>query len=694
MRLARRIAVHAVDALFAGALLALAVMATTQEAQAYVDPSVMTYTIQALAGVAVALSAVLGVVWRRVRKHLLRALRIDENANKQVEPSVHAVAADDPSRDELLAQARAEAERAHRELGTVRPERLCWGTRLVFALVASVLLAFTVLVVAPLEIVAGSSASLLFSVANVWQPVVLLACGMALALALLMSALRGRAFNLAFALVVGLAVCAYVQAMLLNTGLPPADGSTVDWDAYTKITVGSALVWVAVLAACALCSLRKPLGFKGVASFAALVLVVAQGVGLAQLLSQPAADGSTLGSPKPYVTEQGLMQLSPKSNVVVFVLDTFDTRYLNDLLAAHPDTLDRMEGFTYYPDSVGSMIPTRYAMAGLVTGRTLTEDDPAFSTSLIRRWYAEDNLLDEVGRLGYSAGVYASDMQNGLTALSQKTMNVSALPSGFSGDFASTVSILTRCALYRDLPWVAKPAFWFYTDEINNAVMGSLGTADAHGLDTTPYLLDDPAYYQKLTTEGLVADDMSENGAFRIIHLGGAHYPYSMDENAQAVPEDTSTREQQCRGALKIVGEYLDQMRELGVYDQSTVVITADHGEWYLAADISAPTSPILLVKPATAPGGSSAPLKVSDAATGHMDLAATLVEAMGGNASDWGTPVEDAPSLPRPRTYLSTSVEGEEHTYTWIKQWEIDGNVEDWDSWEKTGQQWPIVGD
>ena len=52
-------------------------------AYAYVDPSVMTYTIQALAGVAVALSAVAGVAFRRSRRALFKLLKIDENANKE-----------------------------------------------------------------------------------------------------------------------------------------------------------------------------------------------------------------------------------------------------------------------------------------------------------------------------------------------------------------------------------------------------------------------------------------------------------------------------------------------------------------------------------------------------------------------------------------------------------------------------------
>ena len=52
--------------------------AFTSPAFAYIDPSVMTYTIQAVAGVAVALSAVAGVALRRGRKHLNRILDIDE----------------------------------------------------------------------------------------------------------------------------------------------------------------------------------------------------------------------------------------------------------------------------------------------------------------------------------------------------------------------------------------------------------------------------------------------------------------------------------------------------------------------------------------------------------------------------------------------------------------------------------------
>lgn len=57
-------------------------------ASAYLDPSVMTYTIQVVAGVAVAAGAVFGVMWRRAKKKVQDKLGIDENAKKEVEEEI------------------------------------------------------------------------------------------------------------------------------------------------------------------------------------------------------------------------------------------------------------------------------------------------------------------------------------------------------------------------------------------------------------------------------------------------------------------------------------------------------------------------------------------------------------------------------------------------------------------------------
>lgn len=51
----------------------------------YIDPSVMTYAIQAIAGVVIAIGAFLGIYLRKAKKKINNTLGIDENKNKEVE---------------------------------------------------------------------------------------------------------------------------------------------------------------------------------------------------------------------------------------------------------------------------------------------------------------------------------------------------------------------------------------------------------------------------------------------------------------------------------------------------------------------------------------------------------------------------------------------------------------------------------
>ncbi len=64
-------------------------------AKAYLDPSVMTYTIQIVAGVVVTVGAVVGVYWRKMKKKLHHKLGVDENMKKEIEDDVIEIKQDD-----------------------------------------------------------------------------------------------------------------------------------------------------------------------------------------------------------------------------------------------------------------------------------------------------------------------------------------------------------------------------------------------------------------------------------------------------------------------------------------------------------------------------------------------------------------------------------------------------------------------
>ena len=56
-----------------------------RDINAYIEPSVMTYMIQAVAGIVIALGATVGIYIRKAKKKMADKLGIDENRNKEVE---------------------------------------------------------------------------------------------------------------------------------------------------------------------------------------------------------------------------------------------------------------------------------------------------------------------------------------------------------------------------------------------------------------------------------------------------------------------------------------------------------------------------------------------------------------------------------------------------------------------------------
>ncbi len=689
--LARKKAVLAIyDVACVAALCAIVLLGCATPAYAYVDPSVMTYTIQALAGVAVALSAVLGVAMRRTRKALMKMFNIDENAHKTVEPDVHRMTASGPvdANGELVAAAEnacggGSASSPKRSLGAHagKPAKLSWPKRLVIALIASIFTVGTIFFVAPSEIMASNSSSLIFGLADVWQVILAMSALIAVVLALLMSFVPGRAFSIVVCIVVALGVGAYVQVMFLNTALPAADGSTINWADYDTITLISALVWIAIIAGAVVLAVKRASIGRGVAMVLSVALIVVQGVGVASLWVAP--PGGMLSNEKDVrITKEGLFDVSQESNVIVFVLDMFDTQFLLDDLKEDPTALDEMTGFTVFDNATGSMIPTRYGVPYLLTGEMPREGE-AFDEFLQTR-FTRSSFIDDIAAENYSIGVYSDSVMEGMPVIADKTVNIHQLGKA-EVDARGTAEILMRCALYRDAPWALKRFFWFYTDEMNS--MMTLDDDNAE-LGSVPYEINDQRYYDELQERGLRVVDDGTDGAFRFIHLLGPHWPYTLDEDAQFVGEGNSDHLRQSRASLTIVSEYLRQMKELGAYDQSTIIITADHGDWWLTDDgIDKASNPLMLVKPAGTSDQSAKPYVVSHAPTGHIDYPATVIGAVGGDASAYGPTVFDVPEGPRTRYFCWTDHDGK--TDYDIIQYAIDGDANDFSDWTRTGVSW-----
>ena len=689
----KRMAILAYDVV--GLLLVSAALsfAFVKPAYAYVDPSVMTYAIQAFAGVAVALSTVLGVVFRRTRKKLFRVLGIDENARKDVDPRLHRVdASGDIVRtgvDDVIDRNAAVSNASARGQFDYSLK-----SRIGLAAIVSGFLSFTLCFAAPAEIVSASAGSLVVRLVDVLPVIV----GMFLLVWILLAAVaclfKKRAFVVVVAVVFSVALSCYTQALFMNVGLPQADGGVVHWDDYTTITVLSAAAWIALIAVSVVAVIRYPRKAQMGFCLVALALVVVQGAGVASLFVGESGASNVAGRTM-MVSEKGLLDVSAKTNVVEFVLDNYDTALLEQAVSEEPEMFDGFEGFTWFKDSAGSMIPTRYGNVFLLTGVLPREDEP-FSAFLANR-YARSPYLGDIRKAGYDVGVYSDTLgeqylsaYEAIQHLFRYTSNIAPLDRD-AMDVPATAASLLRCALYRDLPWLVKPLAWFYTDEVNRSMFGSGRAAS----DKTPYLMDDGSLLSRLRTEGLSTND--QDASYRYIHVIGAHDPFSLDRNGEEVGVGNSNPLDQAIGSMKIVETYINELKQLGVYDQTTVIVTTDHGSWWCQeGEIDQPKSPIVLFKPAASvAGGRDKPLAVSESPVSAGDILATVEEVIGApNSASFGESlvdkVEDGSYYRKgeqTRYFYMTTSDGVHDQK--IQKYAINGDARDLCSWSRTNVEW-----
>ncbi len=681
----------ALHALTAAMLVTLWSLVPAAPAYAYVDPSVMTYTIQAIAGVAVALSALAGVVFRRTRRKLYQAFNIDENAHKIFEGTVSAIDPSAPDAATRLARARDTAASlaiASDEQSSDKPHRMRPLKRFAFALVMCVFMAFIVFIAPALEIFGSNGDSLVFGLGVVWWVPVVFCLSFAVILAALVSLLRGRAFYMALILLFALTLAAYVQSLFMNGGMMPADGGFIGWTDwfFVQKMIVSGIIWLLIIAACLVACFKWAHTSLKAATALACVIMIMQLVGVISV-GIDSANSSVAEQGKPYVTQGSLLTVSPKSNVIVFVLDTYDTAILERVRREDPTFLDAFEDFTYFRNSTGTMIPTTNAIPNMLTG---LKPAPGEDVAEYRRTkYERSTFISDINDLGYSIGLYSDSLMMDFSnpadhEIANKTLNVHPV-SRAPIDIWRTFVAMEQCALYREAPWVFKPQFWYYTSDVNNRMIADSGSAN---LNDSLYELDDAAILNMLRTQKLEASDRGEAGAFRFIHLFGPHFPFSVNEEGEYIGTNQSDQIAQAKGSMKVVTEYLGQLKDLGLYDEATIIVTADHGVWNLTDDpLYAPISPIMLVKPSKEAGSAREPVRITRMPVSHDDLQPTVIAAMRGDGSKYGSTFFEIDDPNRVRYFDALTNAGDKGQR--FIEYAITGDAMDIAGWQKTGNVW-----
>lgn len=560
-------------------------------------------------------------------------------------------------------------------------KKASYGKKFVSALVVTAFTVFTLLFFSPLEIFLGNAIEFEFSM-DIAAIILFLAsllistCVSALVSLLPIKALRP--YNI---IVFGIGFCAYFQSLFLNGSMGSLTGEE---DHYSvPLIIVNLLIWAVIFAALIVIFIvlkkrKKAKTYFGAVRFVALALIVMQlsGVAVAYFNTDKSIDRIK----DTYITTDSKLELSQNENVVYFIIDTCDGDLVEQALKAYPDMFLGFNGFTYFPNMSTTHSRTFPSLTYLLTGQKCYFNKPY--TEYVNEAFENSSFIDDIDALGTDIRLYTELSYIGESALN-KIGNIVKYDSA-SFDYMNIFGFIKqsiKVSGYRIAPYAIKDVFEYTADIINS---GSLVP-----IDNRAVLFDDLAFNNEIITNS-VKSNKNYSKTFRLYHMFGTHPGAVMNENCQY--EKGVSHLDSVRGCLRLIENYIAEMKKNGIFDNTTIIVTADHGYSLASEDLSLVAAPscILLVKPAGNKG--SEKIKTSLAPVCHEDLFATVIDTLGGDSEKYGRTVwEIGENEDRERKYYHTALVSDIDGEIALREYSIKGDARNLESYTSTGNNWDI---
>lgn len=419
-------------------------------------------------------------------------------------------------------------------------------------------------------------------------------------------------FEIYLNLIFGLTLGFYLQGNFLNGKLPQLNGKEIVWENSSVSAILSAVVWIACLLLVQVFYFVNSRIFEKVRFYGGYFISAMQFLTLLVLVFST----TRVVSNEVVVTKNGQFELGSRNNVVVFVIDTLDAKWAEQYINANERWRDTLKDFVYFDNVVAGGAPTVLGMPLLFTGQTYDYPYEMTKDQYYRQAYEKSTFFSDLKRNGYTINLYTS-------ASVLNHADIKDIDNVIAGEYivakkSGFAKCLYELTFYYAMPYQLKKHFVFYSGDFSDYI--SVKAAEE-------YKFDDPQFYQEFRQNGLSKGKQQKT--FVLYHMFGAHSPYSMNENCEKVSEEETTLEKQIHGSMKIISEYFDEMKRLGIYDSSTIIITADHGGEDLYQN------PAVYIKQ---PGNQSEGLlEVNSSPATFKNLHATFAAACLENAESYG---------------------------------------------------------
>lgn len=356
----------------------------------------------------------------------------------------------------------------------------------------------------------------------------------------------------------------------------------------------------------------------------------------------PVSDGPNPSSWKQYeITYDGVFDYSDGSNgpdVIILVLDGFGRKLFDKMSETDPMMVDMFRDFTYFSNTLCDKPGTVYNVPQIQTGftwpRKKTGDTDYYNRCFAEAYENPHALFKAMTRNGYECTVYtwapvAMDFDSRWISNIRRVGETSetGMKASRSRERWMQIASCFELSLLRCAPTFVKPLCYGRLGHFESWV-ASLYPVEQYASITPRMQWCDVDFFEQMRQ--LEWKNKESIKQLKYIHLQGPHFFYKMNENAER--ETHSSHESEVRqawGSLKITREYLDKLKEKGAYDNSLIVIMADHGTVYASQettmDKTSVKKPILMVK---RPGARQEKMRYDDAPLHIKDTTpAILVE-------------------------------------------------------------------
>ena len=503
--------------------------------------------------------------------------------------------------------------------------------------------------------------------ADIWLPLLLSALAVFIILGALLLILRGRLFDFALTFLFGILIAGYLQGNFFNLRLGQMTGDLIVWKKYLGHSLLNTLLWTGILAIPFLVRMAGRKIWRPVLIFVSVLLIVMQSIGFVS--SAISSNAFSHKRSVRYLSTKGMYNVSNSNNIFIIILDRLDQKFIKNMLKEDPNFYDNLDGFTQFMNNTSYYCRSFPSAIHMLTGAVSFYETPA--DEFFEKAWRESTFISDLRANGYTTKFYMSQPYL-YTDIKQIDGIADNIADGkITIDSFEAIKDFTILSAFRYAPHALKANFHISTLAFDDIVTSTELVS--------PYKTNDARFFKDLKELKLSKSEKKKN--FVYYHLNGMH-DYILNEDAEPAG-DTTSELVQMRACFTIVNEFLSQLKELGLYESSTIVITGDHGQSTDRWNLEAPVLTGLFVK---LPGSAGTPLVRSNAPVSQDMLRATLIKAAGIETDKYGPTYFDIPEnadivLP---FYYRLDKWGYRH---YLEEFEIRGDANDFSNWHKISE-------